>query len=91
MLDFYIAPDFLSSHGSGMLAKNYNLKENFILIMRKIKIKIVKINKTILIWALYLLTHKCVKRSSNPSMVSYVALGGQQTTTVPTYKPDNNS
>ena len=26
MSDFYIAPDLLSSHGSGMLAKNYNIK-----------------------------------------------------------------
>ena len=45
----------------------------------------------ILIWALYLLTHKCVKKSANTLKVSYVAHGGQKTTTAPTYKPVNNS
>ena len=85
-------PDFPSSHDLGMLAKKLQLKkEKLILIMRKIKIKIAKIKKTILIRALHLLTQKCEKKSANPSMVSYVAHGGQQTTTAPTYKPVNNS
>ena len=44
-----------------------------------------------LIRALYLLTHKCGKKSANPSTVSYVAHGGQQTTIAPTYKPVDDS
>ena len=85
-------PDFPSSHDLGMLAKKLQLKkEKLISIMRKIKIKIAKNKKTILIWALYLLTHKCGKKSANPLTVSYVAHGGQQTTIAPTYKPVDNS
>ena len=49
MLDFYITPRFPSSHDLGMLAKKLQLKkEKLISIMRKIKIKIAKIKKTIL-------------------------------------------
>ena len=45
----------------------------------------------ILIRALYLMPHKCGKKSVNPLTVSYVAHGGQQTTKAPTYKPVDNS
>ena len=45
MSDFYIAPDFPSSHDSGMLAKKLQLKKKLISIMRRIKIKIAKNKK----------------------------------------------
>ena len=62
MTDFYIAPDFPSSYDSGMLAKKLQLKKNNSFVPEKNKIKTrKKQKKTILIWALYLLTHKCVK------------------------------
>ena len=85
-------PDFPSSHDLGMLAKKLQLKkEKLILIMRKIKIKIVKNKKSNTYTGINLLPHKCGKKSANPSTVSYVAHGGQQTTTAPTYKLVNNS
>ena len=60
--------------------------------MRKIKNKITKIKKNNFHLGIILTDpQKCIKKSANPLTKSYVAHGGQQTTTAPTYNPIDDS
>ena len=82
MTHFYIAPDFLSSHDSGMLNKKLQLKKKNSFFCEKNKNKNSKI-KNITYTSIVLTSLEMHKKPVNPLTVSYVAQGNQQKTIAP--------